>query len=113
MKQKPQSSLICGYVVSFTIKKIFEENGAASFDVEISLADEWQSPSPTTIVRFSDVRELRYGDTQDGIAFGAKLSLSIDDVSANGWEGIRFRAINVEQGCLLSLYSRALEVRAA
>lgn len=60
--------------------------------------------------RFTDVRHVRYGDGHSGVDFGARLFLSVDDVSDAGWEGIRFRAVNVENDCPFSLYCKSFEV---
>src|SRR5687767_3246241 len=101
---------IRGYVAAFSIRKAFDDRDVASFDVEIVVAHEWRSSSPTITVRFSDARDIRYGDAHQGIDLGAYLFLNITDVTGAGWDGIRFRADNVEQGCLFSLHCRSFEV---
>jgi hypothetical protein len=109
MNPGPPFPMIRGYVVAFTIRKIFDEGEAVRFDVEIVLAEEWL-PSPATTVRFTDVRDLRYGNAHEGISLGVCLWLSIVDVSAAGWEGIRFKVVNDEQDCTLSLYCQRVEI---
>lgn len=101
---------ILGYVTRFEIRKVFEAPDAARFDVEIVLAPEWRESSPTTKVQFIDVRDVRYGGPHEGIALGNYLCLSISNVSAAQWDGIRYEVTNVEHGCALSLYCRAFEI---
>ena len=106
----PPFSTVRGYVVTVTIRKVFDEGEAVRFDVEIVLAQEWLHSSPATTVRFTDVRDLRYGDAHEGISLGVWLWLSIVEMSAAGWEGIRFKVDNTEQECTLSLYCRSVEI---
>ena len=101
---------IRGYVTRFEIRKVFEAAEAVRFDAEIVLAQEWREASPTTKVQLIDVRDVRYGDPHEGINFGVDLYLSISNVSAAQWDGIRYKVTNVEQGCTLSLYCRDFEI---
>jgi hypothetical protein len=98
-----------GYVVSFSIKKVFDQE-TTRLDVEIILSDESGPSSSLVTLVGSDVRDVRYGDAHQGIDFGAWVFLSIADVSDAGMEGIRFKVANVEQGCPLSFYARSVEV---
>src|SRR5262245_45516352 len=102
----PKSSCVSGYLASLTVKKIFEECGTASFDVEIELSKKWESQSPNTAVSFFGVRDLRIGDPNEGLPLGALVYLSIWDVSADQWEDVRFRVVNDEMDFALSLFCR-------
>ena len=102
------SQLVRGYVSDFSIKKVFDQ-GVARFDLELSLSREWGEGHAKTVVRFTDVRNVRYGDPRDGIDFGAHVSLAIEDVSNDGWDGIRIRAYEIEGGGL-SLYCGRFDV---
>jgi hypothetical protein len=102
-------SLICGYVVSFSIKKIFDAE-SVRFDLEIALSEEWRPSSSVISAQFTDVRDMRYGSPHEAIDLGANLALSIDDVAERGLERMRFRVFNVEQGCNLSFYCRSFDV---
>src|SRR5262245_41589866 len=102
------SQVVRGYVSDLSIRKVFDQ-GVARFDVELSLSNEWQGSSGKTVIRFTDVRNVRYGDPREGIDFGAQISLAIEDVSNSGWDGIRFKAYEIEGG-RLSLYCRRFDV---
>src|SRR5690349_17834104 len=99
--------LVRGYMASFSIRKRLED-GVARFDVELALTPDWQRGATETIVRFSDVRNVIYGNGRDGIDFGAHLCLSIDDISGDGWDGVGFKVHDVEGE--LSLYCRNFEI---
>ncbi len=101
--------LVRGYVTDFSIKKVFNQ-GIARFDVEIALSSEWREDAAKTVMRFMDARKVCYGDAHDGINFGAYVCLSVEDVSSDGWDGIRFKADNIEGDCRLSLYCRSFDV---
>jgi hypothetical protein len=100
--------VVRGYVSDFSIKKVFDQD-VARFDVELSLSREWREGPSKTVVRFTDARNVRYGDPREGIDFGAHVSLVIEDVSNDGWDGIRFRAYEIEGGGL-SLYCGRFDV---
>jgi len=102
------SQLVRGYVSELSIRKVFDQ-GVARFDIELSLSREWQHGSSKTVIRFTDARNVRYGDPREGINFGAYVSLAIEDVSGDGWDGVRFRAHQTEGGGL-SLYCRRFDV---
>ena len=102
------SQVVRGYVSDFSIKKVFDQD-VARFDVELSLSSEWRAGPSKTVVRFTDAQNVRYGDPQDGIDFGARITLAIEDVSNNGWDGIRFKAYEIEAG-RFSLYCRHFDV---
>lgn len=100
-----QKHHISGHVETFLIKKVVSED-EVRFDIEIVLS----SSSSNAAVRFSGVREVHYGDPHEGMHFGDYLLLSITDISDAGWDGIRFRVMNVENSCKLSLYCRSFEI---
>jgi hypothetical protein len=102
------SQVVRGYVSNLSIRKVFDQ-GVARFDVELSLSSEWRDYSNKTVIRFTDARNVRYGDSREGIDFGAHVSLAIEDVSNHGWDGIRFKAYEIEGGGL-SLYCRRFDV---
>ena len=89
------SQIVQGYVSDFSITKVFDQE-VARFDLEISFAREWREKSAKIVVRFTDARKICYGDPQDGINFGAYVSLAIEDVSKDGWDGVRFKAHALE-----------------
>lgn len=101
--------LVRGYVTDFSIKKVFNQ-GIARFDVEISLSNEWREEATKTVMRFMDARNVCYGDSHAGIDFGAYVCLNVQDVSNDGWDGVRFKADNIEGDCRLSLYCRSFDV---
>lgn len=98
-----------GSIARFSVTRVFNDEDAPVFDAEIVLADGWIPSAITTTVRFLGIRDLKFGDA-DGIDLGSRLYLSIMDVSSDGWEGIRFRVVNLEQDCLFSLYCRNFEI---
>ena len=102
------SQVVRGYVSDLSIRKVFDQ-GVARFDVELSLSNEGRESSGKIVIRFTDVRNVRYGDPREGIDFGAHISLAIEDVSNSGWDGIRFKAYETEGG-RLSLYCRRFDV---
>jgi hypothetical protein len=102
------SQVVRGYVSDFSIKKVLDQD-AARFDVELSLTSEWRGGPSKTVVRFTDVRNVCYGEPRDGIDFGAHFALTIEDVSSDGWDGIRFKACDIEAG-RFSLYCRRFDV---
>ena len=102
--------LIRGYVVSFSFRKTFGEDNRARFDIELVVSKDWQSSDSNTFLRFRDARNVRYGDSRDGMNFGAQLCLKIVDIGSAGWDGIRFEVTNIEQGCPFSLHCRSFDV---
>lgn len=98
-----------GYVARFSITKTFDDQGIASFDVEIVLAAEWKPSSLATKLRFVGARAVSYGSGHEGINFGAYLFLNVTDVADVRWEGIRFEVKNVEDE-RFSLYCADFEV---
>jgi hypothetical protein len=97
-----------GYVSDFSIRKVFDQ-GVARFDLEISFSRESREKSEKTVVRFTDARKICYGDARDGIDLGAHVSLAIEDVSNDGWDGIRFKAHALED-VRFSLYCRSYDI---
>src|SRR4029434_8154693 len=99
------SQVVRGYVSDLSIRKVFDQ-GVARFDVELSLSREWREGSNKTVIRFTDARNVRYGDLREGIDFGAHMSLAIEDVSNNGWcrtrwQRLPFRRRICRRGCWL------------
>ena len=83
------SQIVQGYVSDFSITKVFDQE-VARFDLEISFAREWREKSAKIVVRFTDARKICYDNPQDGINCCAYVSLAIEDVSKDGWDGVRF-----------------------
>ena len=104
--ENPQ--VVRGYVSDFSIKKVFDQD-VARFDVELSLSPEWRGGSGKIVVRFTDAKNVHYGDLQNGIDFGARITLTIEEVPGDGEDGIRFKAYENEAGSF-SLYCRRFDV---
>jgi hypothetical protein len=100
------SRRVQGYVSDSSIRRVFDQ-GVARFDLEISFSRESREKSGKTVVRFTDTRKIRYGDSRDGIGPGAYASLAIEDVSQDGWDGVRARAL---EDVGLSLYCRSYDI---
>ena len=93
------SRIVRGYIGEFSIRRVLDQ-GAARFDVEISLSSERQGGSSKTVVRFTDARNIRVAGSRDGIDPGAHLSLAIEDVSKDRSDGVRYKAHAGEDGGL-------------
>jgi hypothetical protein len=102
------SQRVQGHVSDFSIRRVFDQ-GVARFDLEVSFSRESREKSGKTVVRFTDARKIRCGDPRDGIDSGAYVSLAIEDVSKDGWDGVTFRARALED-VGLSLYCRSYDI---
>lgn len=92
-----------------SIERILNEDERERIDVELVLNRESPADSPEFTVRFIDSRDIKIGDGHDGIDLGSYFLLSVWYVSQDGWDGVRFKAENLEQGCTFSLYCRRFE----
>jgi hypothetical protein len=98
-----------GYLANFSVRRDGDDVEPSRVNVVIVLSQRYEDQSDVMTLHFEGVRRLRIGD-QDGINFGAPLYIRIEDISDQQWEGIRFKATNVEQGCPLSLYCSRFQV---
>ena len=83
--------MVRGYVSDISIRKVLDQE-VARFDVELSLLSEDRQGANKTVLRFTDARNVHYGDPRDGIDPGVRPSLTIEDVSGEGRDGIAFKA---------------------
>jgi hypothetical protein len=102
-----------GYLAGFTIKKILDGDGRPRFDVEMDLSGTWDAVSSVVKLRFTGVRDVRYGDEKNGLNLGTQLFLRISSIVDAGWESIRYKVSNTEQDCVFSLYCLAVEIQRA
>ncbi len=103
------ATVVQGYLASFTLRRIFGDDGLAEYEAILVLSDGWLPSSLRTTIRFNHVLDVHYGSHPDGINFGAYLSLAIADFRGSQSNGINFRAVDVEQSGF-SLYCRDFEV---
>jgi hypothetical protein len=101
-----------GYLADFSVSRVGDEVEPSRVDVVIVLSQRYEDQSDVVTLHFENVQRLRIGD-HDGINFGTSLYIAIEDVSDLRWEGIRFKATNIEQGCPLSLYCRRFQIMRA
>jgi hypothetical protein len=92
-----------------SIERTVDDDGNERVDVELVLEKQPNANSPEVRVKFIGARDIRVGDGHGGVDLGAYFLLSVWDVSRDGWDGVRFRAANLEQGCPFSLYCRTFE----
>jgi len=97
-----------GYLTKFEMEKVFEA-GRMRLDLTLVLAEAWEEGAPQTAIQFTGVQDVRFGDQHEGINFGSQLFLKVSDVSAQQWEGIRYRVANLEQDLRLAFYCRGFE----
>jgi hypothetical protein len=101
-----------GYLVDLSVRRVGDDAGSSRVDVVIVLSQRYEDQSGVMTLHFENVQGLRLGD-HDGINFGSSLYISIEDVSDQQWEGVWFKATNVEHGCPLSLFCRRFQVMRA
>jgi len=102
-----------GYLAEFSARRFRDDTEPNRVDVTVVLSQRYEDQSDVTTLHFENVRQLRIGSDRDGIAFGSSLYIAIEDIADQQWEGIRFKAINVEQGCPLSLCCSRFKVMRA
>jgi hypothetical protein len=108
--QPPEHALkMTGYLKRVSIERVFDEHGNERIDVELVLTKASQAGTPEFAVRFVGSRNIIVGDGHSGIDASSYFLLSVWDVSQDGWDGIKYRAANLEHGCHFSLYCRSFE----
>jgi hypothetical protein len=112
--QTPASALdAAGYLRRISVERVLDEDANERVDVEAILTRESQAGLSDFAVRFVGCRDIKIGDGHDGIDLYSYFLLSVWDVSRDGWDGVRYRAANLEQSCPFSLYCRSFEVPSA
>jgi len=112
--QTPAGALdAAGYLRRISVESVLDEDATERVDVELILTRESDAGSSEFAVRFIGCRNVKIGDGQNGIDLHSYFLLSVWDVSGDGWDGLRYRAANLEQSCPFSLYCGSFEVPSA